>query len=230
MKNNISKPNLIDICVRSWDVIRLLEDDNRTKFNKSVKRDLVTFITVMDKAENEAIAVLAHEKDRDSNEASLKIPPLEKDRPFDKNMVPEKKFQKCACCGMETTNYAQDYLDVKDERQIIVQKWKEEKEQFKKSQKDSSVPAPKKKNGQPHMKEPQLPTLPKILIICKAYTMKHQRGLSAYHCPNCVDRTCDICMNNCMFVCCTKEVHLLLPFICTLTFSYKFFCDYLAIL
>ena len=55
-------------------------------------------------------------------------------------------------------------------------------------------------------KTPTKPKLEDELLVCKAYTMRHSNSVGGYKCNDCVDRSCSLCSNMCMFVCNKKYV------------------------
>ena len=204
LKANASKAQLVDIVSQSWTVFRKIYEHSEGKLSREAEHELQMYIYTLSELESDCIAAIAHETNRDVNKESLPVPRNEKDSGFDPKLVPEPRFRHCASCKLKTVNYASNYKAVQKERREITDDYLKISKQFQDSKKDPSVMAPTNKKGKTLTKPPEPPKLPPVLLICKGSKMRHEHGRGGYKCPTCTDRSCEICLSKCMFVCTTE--------------------------
>ena len=207
MKENVKKTEMITFLVSVWGVVRKMLSHPKVNFNSTLHRALEGYIQAMQETEDEAISELEHESNVDINKETMKIPPEEKSNGYLEGgaTLPPPKHQICVSCFMKTTHYLANHEQVKQQRKDITIAWKSNVKEYRLSLKDDSVMAPiNVKTGKPFTKDPPNPTLPPLLIVCKANKMTHSRGLGGYKCPRCNDRSCEICKNHCRFVSSTE--------------------------
>jgi len=208
LRANAGKPELIKICIRAWTVIRILLQRKEVTWRRANEHALETYFGVMQRAEDDAIAQLQHEDDKDLNDQSLKMPPGENNRGYleDGATLPEKQYRFCAACGMESVHHPPGIELVKKARADKTKEWRKAQKQWAKHKEDpNKYSAPiNPKTKKPYTAAPSCPTLDKMILCCKAWKMVNTRGVGGYKCDECDDRSCAKCTNRCRFVCSTE--------------------------
>ena len=203
------KSVVVNHCLAAWRVLDvvLFHSAERAQLSRQIQHDLNDYICMMERAFNYCKAIVEEEENSMNNLKSEKMPPDEEHRGYcmDGAKKPKQACHRiCPKCNDPFMHEPPSNVEIRKRNEKLTAMWEAKNNEFEKYTESlptrNPLPAPLDMKGNPMKKRLPPVVLEQELLVCKAYTRTQSYSKDGFQCPNCNNRTCLTCRNNCRFV------------------------------